>query len=161
MVEAPEHHQFILAVRSQLWLLHKMAVVVPRSFRLLDELEKGQKGDAMSGVSWGLAVPDDMTLSGWNGTIFGPPGTAFENRIYSVSILCGPQYPDQLPEVKFGTQINMNCVDVKGQVKPTWGILGSWQRQFTIENVLEQLRREMTSSANRKLPQPAEGVTYS
>eukprot|EP00933_Yihiella_yeosuensis_P082964 TRINITY_DN97010_c0_g1_i1.p1 TRINITY_DN97010_c0_g1~~TRINITY_DN97010_c0_g1_i1.p1 ORF type:complete len:138 (-),score=23.36 TRINITY_DN97010_c0_g1_i1:115-528(-) len=137
-----------------------MAVVVPRSFRLLDELEKGEKGDAMLGVSWGLSVPDDITLSQWHGTIFGPPGTPYENRIYALSITCGPQYPDKQPEVKFTTQINMNCVDGSGAVKTSWGPLGSWNRDFTMEKILEKLRSEMNSSANRKLPQPPEGASY-
>ena len=138
-----------------------MAVVVPRNFRLLDELEKGQKGDCASGVSWGLEVADDITLTLWNGTIFGPPGTAFENRIYSLSVKCGPLYPDKPPEVKFHTQINLGCADARnGSVKPTWGVVGNWRREYTIESVLDQLRREMASSANRKLPQPPEGTMY-
>eukprot|EP00440_Ansanella_granifera_P054268 gb/GFBE01058823.1/.p1 GENE.gb/GFBE01058823.1/~~gb/GFBE01058823.1/.p1 ORF type:complete len:138 (+),score=33.66 gb/GFBE01058823.1/:1-414(+) len=137
-----------------------MAVVVPRSFRLLDELEKGQKGDAMSGCSWGLAIDDDITLTHWNGTIFGPPGTTFDNRIYSLSITCGPAYPDRCPEVRFNTQVNMNMVDPSGRVKPEWSPLSNWRRDYTISDILNQIRKEMTSGANRKLPQPAEGASY-
>ncbi len=138
----------------------KEVIVVPRSFRLLDELAKGQKGDACNGCSWGLEQSDDITLTYWNGTIFGPPGTVFENRIYSVSFICGEQYPDRPPVVRFQTKINMGCVDSHGSVTEKWGPLGQWKREFTMENILEHLRREMTSSTNRKLAQPEEGTGY-
>jgi len=137
-----------------------MAVIVPRNFRLLDELEKGQKGDCASGVTWGLEISDDLTLSSWNGTIFGPPGTSYENRIYSVSITCNENYPDHPPKIRFNTQINMGAVEKNGQIKCNWGVLGNWKREYTIETILDQLRRDMASASNRKLPQPLEGTTY-
>ena len=32
----------------------------------------------------------------WNGTILGPPHSAYENRIFSLSIYCGDRYPGKL-----------------------------------------------------------------
>ena len=64
---------------------------MPRNFRLLEELEKGEKGlgagtsdqsvlkrvdaDNLSpeACSYGLSDGDDLLMSNWNGTILGPP----------------------------------------------------------------------------------------
>lgn len=133
--------------------------VVPRSFRLLNELEKGEKGES-GFVSWGLAEPDDMTLTKWNGTIFGPPGTGFDNRVYSLMIECGPSYPDEPPTVKFCTSVNMTQVDQSGNVTGLQ-IMRTWRRENTIEDVLLALLSEMRGRTNRSLPQPAPGTMYS
>ena len=80
-----------------------MSAKIPRNFRLLEELEKGEKGlgagtyrlllkPRMGGAwellflrpglklisvaeacSYGLTDSDDLMMSNWNGTILGPP----------------------------------------------------------------------------------------
>lgn len=70
-----------------------MGAKVPRNFRLLEELEKGEKGLGAGehklstcatanylrifffseACSYGLTEGDDLLMSNWNGTILGPP----------------------------------------------------------------------------------------
>jgi ubiquitin-protein ligase len=38
---------------------------------------------------------DDIAMYEWNGTILGPPHSAYENRIFSLSIYCGDRYPGE------------------------------------------------------------------
>ncbi|KAK9458977.1 ubiquitin-conjugating enzyme/RWD-like protein [Lipomyces oligophaga] len=138
-----------------------MSATIPRNFRLLEELEKGEKGQGSEACSYGLADGDDITMSYWNGTILGPPHSAHENRIYSVKIYCGPKYPDTPPAVQFISMINLPCVLPDGKVENSkLSCLDKWKRDNTMETVLLELRREMASGLNRKLPQPPEGTTY-
>jgi ubiquitin-conjugating enzyme E2 variant len=133
---------------------------VPRSFRLLEELEKGEKGIGDGNISYGLAAGDETEMSNWNGTILGPHSTVHENRIYSLKIFCGPNYPDEPPVVKFISKVNLNFVNSStGQVEGL-KCLKEWKRSHTLETVLHEIRKEMQSSANKRTAQPKDGLTF-
>jgi DNA topoisomerase-2/ubiquitin-conjugating enzyme E2 variant len=51
-------------------------VVVPRNFKLLEELENSEKGHGDMSISFGLVDSGDTFLSDWNGGILGPAGVS-------------------------------------------------------------------------------------
>ncbi|KAK3261198.1 ubiquitin-conjugating enzyme E2 [Cymbomonas tetramitiformis] len=112
-------------------------VVVPRNFRLLEELEKGEKGFGDGTVSYGMDDQDDIMMSSWTGTIIGPSNTVHDGRIYSVKIHCGEQYPNGPPIVRFVSRIVLNSVNQQnGTVEPrSFPLLANWNRNYTIETL--------------------------
>eukprot|EP00898_Chlorokybus_atmophyticus_P007880 jgi/Chlat1/8093/Chrsp75S07550 len=137
-------------------------VVVPRNFRLLEELERGEKGIGDGSVSYGMDDQEDVYMRSWTGTIVGPPNTVHDGRIYALRLYCDESYPDRPPAARFISRINMTCVNQQsGVVEPRhFATLGGWHRHYTMETVLTDLRREMAAGHNRKLPQPPEGTTF-
>lgn len=114
--------------------------------------------------------------------------TVHEGRIYQLKLFCDKDYPDKPPTVRFHSRINMNCVSHDNgmvhtlslfplfllplflysynwtchvQVDPKkFGLLANWQREYSMEDILTQLRKEMASAQNRKLVQPPEGTFF-
>mmetsp|Transcript_30680 Transcript_30680/g.93784 ORF Transcript_30680/g.93784 Transcript_30680/m.93784 type:complete len:139 (-) Transcript_30680:311-727(-) len=134
-------------------------VVVPRNFRLLEELEKFEKGHGDMSVSAGLVDPEDIFLTNWNAAIMGAAGTPFEGRLFSLLLECGSRYPTVPPNVKFTTQINMTCVAPDGTVDMR-KLCPNWRYSNDVEHVLNSLRMEMNKFENKRLRQPPEGATY-
>ncbi|XP_038970709.1 ubiquitin-conjugating enzyme E2 variant 1D isoform X2 [Phoenix dactylifera] len=87
------------------------SVVVPRNFRLLEELERGEKGIGDGTVSYGMDDGDDIYMRSWTGTIIGPHNSIHEGRIYQLKLFCDKDYPEKAPSVRFHSRINMTCVN--------------------------------------------------
>ena len=90
-----------------------------------------------------LFIGDDKSFTHWNGTIIGPPGTTFDNRIYMLSIRCGDDYPAKAPTIKFNSKINLTQVNGTGQVTNSFGMFNPWKPEYTMEKLLIGLKQEM------------------
>ena len=152
--------------------------VVPRSFRLrmeLDYFEKGDPDEVKAGtvnhnISCGLGpglsevgftgAQYDNQLEFWSASIIGPQSTNIGDRIYMIALRCGPSYPDQPPEVRFMTKINMPHVDQNtGRVDVRQFCPGgSWKRDMNMMTILRELYKAMTPAS--KLSQPARDSQY-
>lgn len=136
-------------------------VIIPRNFKLLEELEASEKGTGDMSISLGLCDPDDILLSEWNGSILGPPGTVFDGKLYELRVTCGPDYPVAPPKVRFTSKINISSVNqATGVVENDLQTLAHWNRSMTVENVLVNIKNAMMLPQNRRLPQPPEGSVF-
>lgn len=141
--------------------VEKMSLVddyrVPRNFKLLDELEKAEKGNHSGPhASWiSLGVEgDDILLSDWNAVIIGPQNTPLGDRMYNCKVHAGQNYPDAAPTVKFVQRVNMPCVDANGYVTNKLPAIQNWHRSMTIFELLSAVREAMKGAASWPQPPP-------
>ncbi|KAI3969863.1 hypothetical protein MKX01_038331 [Papaver californicum] len=134
---------------------HGVKLTIPRIFRLLEELEHGEKGIGDGTVSYGMDNGDYIYMHSSRGTIIGP-----NNVSYTIIRQRLSRKTYNNPIVRFHSLINMNYVNHETEVvKPKkFGMLSNWQRHYIIETILTPLKKEISSPGNRKLVQPPEGT---
>ena len=135
---------------------------MPRTFKLYEELEKGEKGLGDQSISYGLTHAGDQTFTHWNGTIVGPANTNFDSRIFFLEIICGDDYPNTPPIVKFTSKVNMDCVDSSTGdiIISKFDVMNHWDSSYSMEKILSGLKDKMANSTNKSKPQPAEGENF-
>ena len=86
--------------------------------------------------------------------------TPLEGRILSLTIECGPQYPDVPPIVRFNSCVALDCVNGSGAVDlgRLQGLV--WTRDSGIEQALVAIENSMKTAANRRMAQPPDGSMY-
>ena len=126
--------------------------MVPRTFRLLAELEKEGNGI----VTYGLEDPEDNTFTNWNGSILAP-----KERVHELKMVCDESYPNTPPKVKFVSKVNLPCVNQNnGEIIPgSLDILKKWNRDCTLESYLNAIRQDMEKNLT-KYKQPPEGAKF-
>ena len=87
----------------------------PRTFKLYEELEGAEKGTGDPACSLGLDDANDQTFTTWNASIIGQHGN-FDGRFLSIRVVCGEDYPNCAPVVKFVNKVNLPCVGADGTV---------------------------------------------
>lgn len=128
-------------------------IAIVRKFRLLEELEKGEKGIGDGMISYGLnagisLITQPMTWLWPTGTaLFLVPTmyifltqTVFDNRIYSLKIVCGQDYPQKPPSVTFVNKINIPSVNQSNGRVENLALLKNWKPETTIEKILVALK---------------------
>lgn len=128
---------------------------LPRNFKLMDELDKGEKGIGDGNVSYGLLDQADTDLINWRGTIIGPPNTSYQEHIYELKIIVGDDYPSKPPKIIFITKISLPGVIQKVNKTRTnyvyvvdpnaFNTLKNWKPTNTIADILTDIRNTMAA----------------
>jgi len=130
--------------------------VVPRNFKLMDELEQAEKGmdktkygEDTNWITLGLSEETNKTtkqnhdMKHWNASIIPHQGKNIGDRLYSLHVVAGPDYPSVPPLIKFVEKVDMPCVNREGVVQIGKIPHFQWSEHSTIFEALVYLRRAM------------------
>ncbi|KAI3975094.1 hypothetical protein MKX01_026209, partial [Papaver californicum] len=80
----------------------------PRNYSLIEELQRGEIGIGDGTISYKMDDGDDIYMRSWTGTIIGP---------HNLKLLCGKDYQEKPPIVRFHSRINMRFVFIYGKLE--------------------------------------------
>jgi ubiquitin-conjugating enzyme E2 variant len=83
-------------------------------------------------------------------------------RFYELKMVVGQNYPQEPPQIKFVSKINLAGVNQKNGTidNQYFSVLKNWTKNNTLQDALKGIRKEMESSAFKKLSQPEEGSVF-
>ena len=91
-------------------------------------------------------------------------------RVLELAIECGPSYPEQPPDLRFRTRVNLPFVKSDGRVDlKTLGVKQAWRRNNSIEDALNAVYHGATTGKGllrdsvpviRKYMEAAEGSIH-
>lgn len=135
--------------------------IVPRSFVLIDELEKSEKGQYSPYCTIGIKDMTDMELKYWNGIIMTFPESAIKEQVITFEIFCDLKYPDMPPKFKMiNSQSFLNIkkddkvishtfkqfLSQDGTINDNLPILKKWTRDKRLINVMDQIKKILESN---------------
>jgi ubiquitin-conjugating enzyme E2 variant len=135
---------------------------IPRSFVLLDELEKGEKGQYSPYCTIGMKDMRDVNLKEWNGIIITHPDSAVGEQFINFDIVCEMKYPDVAPVFKFASDFEvLNLIRLKDKthilksyigsnkiVSSKLSILQNWDRHKRMIDVMNYLKKMIETNSS-------------
>ena len=96
-------------------------------------------------ITFGLSTADDTFLTNWNASIVGPQSTPYSGVFYQLKVICGDEYPNTPPFVKFITKINLPCVNQRDGtvINNKLDVCKGWNREKGIGDVMKGIRNAM------------------
>jgi ubiquitin-conjugating enzyme E2 variant len=127
-----------------------MSCIVPRNFKLLAELEQGEKGGGNYGgfISLGIKNPEnpDIFFHHWHATLIPDQNSALRDHIFTLSIFVPDEYPSVPPQFTFQTIMpKHNSVSSTGLV--TASALNWRGQDGSIEAALAEIRSRIIAGA--------------
>ena len=124
--------------------------VVPRNFKLLAELEVGEKGGGSHGgyISLGIQNPEnpDIFFHHWHATIIPDQNSALRDHIFTLSIHVPDEYPTVPPQFTFQNVMPQHKSVSSSGVVSTSAL--NWRGQEgSIESCLAEIRSKIVAGA--------------